>query len=675
MKKFTLAFSLLLAGVSGAFAETPTVGTADAPAYYTIGSYNRGGYLTEQDAPISGWYATSSLAHSELTESSLWEVYSTDAEDGSVYIKNHATGNYLFTTGPVNVTETATPVWILENGVNDSGFAISLTSSTADKQCIDADNYDTLCGTWAPVADDWVGTTWVFTAYDSAEAFTTYLAKYPALTILNGGIDTLEAYKTSVPASKYVVEAAIDEINGIEDFSDLEALQTQVDAIVADAESAILRTAIYKLTEGSGIINNRRASNDKPGYLYSLVTNTTTTTVDEETEEETTEVTTTITANTEETLTPKGIWKAIAASDSTYYIYNPITNSFLGNINDIADYDLPLGGADAAGEYAIELCNGYVTFKDVNAVNDDEIYYLNIDSRESNLTNWAQVDGGSYWILADIETSEETVTVTFNGATVDDDGNNVAEDFSSFTINIPEGAEPTGLGNVTLYKDKDREPLKTWSIDSFSGSTTWSLTPFWTPSEEAAYYYVIVDGNFFMKDGKYLDTAFADVTVGDPSAEQPSAEGFELAVTPAAGLIDSLTDIVIAGANTEIGINWGLSDLVITLSHNGATLKEYAFNTVNAGDMWPDAAAYKLEANYTEGGTYTLAIPAGAFLDETGDNKSAETTVVWNIAEDSINSITVTSNGKTTVYDLSGRRVATPAKGFYIVNGQKTILK
>jgi hypothetical protein len=147
MKKFTLAFSLLLAGVSGAFAATPTVGTADAPAYYTIGSYNRGGYLTELDAPITGWNVTSSLAHTELTESSLWEVYTTGNEDGSVYIKNHATGNYLFTTGPVNVTSEATPVWILENGVNDFGFAISSTSTNTNA-CIDADNYDTLCGTW-----------------------------------------------------------------------------------------------------------------------------------------------------------------------------------------------------------------------------------------------------------------------------------------------------------------------------------------------------------------------------------------------------------------------------------------------------------------------------------------------------------------------------------------------
>jgi hypothetical protein len=669
MKKFTLAFSLLLAGVSGAFAATPTVGTADAPAYYTIGSYNRGGFLTELDAPISGWYATSSLAHTELTESSLWEVYTTGDEDGSVYIKNHATGNYLFTTGPVNVTSEATPVWILENGVNDFGFAISSTSTNTNA-CIDADNYDTLCGTWGPSADDWEGTTWVFTAYDTVSDFNEVFAQV----ITESAINNLNLYSTSVPNVSEVIAAGISDIEAIYDFSDLTAVQNQVNAIVADTESAILRVATSYLTEGAAIINNRRASNGKPGYLYSLVTNTT--------DEETNETTTTITANTESTLTAKGIWKAIeSGNDGTYYIYNPYTNSFLGNIDDISVYALPLDGE--AGEYAIELCNGYVTFKDVNAANEDELFYLNIDSTTGSLTNWAQVDGGSYWILSAIETSEETVTVTFNGATVDENGNNVAEDFSSFTINIPEGAEPTGFGYVTLYKNKDREPLKTWTIDSFSGSTTWYLTPFWEPSEEAAYYYVIVDGNFFIKDGKYLDTAFADVTVGDPSAEQPStATPFELTVTPAAGKIDSLTEIVIASDEEPgFGLNWDNYELTatVTLTRGDETLidldrdhlqavEDYNFNT--------GICKYVIPAAYTEEGVYTLTIPAELFNDENGAKHNAETTVVWTIGdESSITSISVTSNGKTTVYDLSGRRVATPAKGLYIVNGVKTILK
>jgi hypothetical protein len=229
---------------------------------------------------------------------------------------------------------------------------------------------------------------------------------------------------------------------------------------------------------------------------------------------------------------------------------------------------------------------------------------------------------------------------------------------------------------VTL-RNKQRDVLGSWGSSAVSidaDTHVWMLAPYIADNTAAAVYYVEVDGTFFMKDGKYLSDASNMMVVTGNAATEP--EGFELAVTPAAGKIDKLDGITIEGADTEIAINWNNSTLVVTLSRDGETIQSYDLNTVNAGDQWPDAVAYKLEANYTDEGVYTLNIPAGAFLDADGKNESAETTVVWTIGdESSITSISVTSNGKTTVYDLSGRRVATPAKGLYIVNGVKTILK
>ena len=136
------------------FAQTfPVTSTADAPKFYTVASYNRGGVLTDADG---------NLQHVATNDNSYW--YFTKADDnGGVHFCN-LNGKYLQSN--LTVGSTADVWYVLANGVNELGVSISKTNPISSSSCIDAHNYDAGVGTWAPNASDWEGTTWVFTAID-----------------------------------------------------------------------------------------------------------------------------------------------------------------------------------------------------------------------------------------------------------------------------------------------------------------------------------------------------------------------------------------------------------------------------------------------------------------------------------------------------------------------------
>lgn len=127
----------------------PEASTATAPKWYSIASYNRGGYLT---AGSNG-----QLSHVALSPDGLWRLESTGNTNG--YYVINTSGMYL---GVGGATTTPTEVFVLPNGVNDNGLSISRVNPISGSSCIDANNYNELCGTWRPSASDWQGTTWVF---------------------------------------------------------------------------------------------------------------------------------------------------------------------------------------------------------------------------------------------------------------------------------------------------------------------------------------------------------------------------------------------------------------------------------------------------------------------------------------------------------------------------------
>lgn len=153
MKKITTLLLLCTVASSSALAQTkPVVNTGDE-AYadaYVVGSYNRGGSLTQQG---------SSLKHTSQSANTYWFLKKGTAE-GSVKFINVRTGKGIATN--FSVGDNAADLYVLSNGVNDKGLSISNASTIKTNSCIDAQG-DNTCGQWAPNAGDWEGTTWVFT--------------------------------------------------------------------------------------------------------------------------------------------------------------------------------------------------------------------------------------------------------------------------------------------------------------------------------------------------------------------------------------------------------------------------------------------------------------------------------------------------------------------------------
>lgn len=145
---------LFCAFVGSAWAQLVETSTEAAPKYYLLGSYNRGGYLTNAGV-------NQTLSHVDIVDASYW-YFEKANDNGGVYIVNKVkdNGNKVY-AGHNRKSSTTPEVWyILENGVNKSGVSISTTNPISSSSCIDANNHNTLVGSWAPNSGDWHGTTW-----------------------------------------------------------------------------------------------------------------------------------------------------------------------------------------------------------------------------------------------------------------------------------------------------------------------------------------------------------------------------------------------------------------------------------------------------------------------------------------------------------------------------------
>lgn len=153
MKKITTLLLLCTVASSSALAQTKPVVNTGGEAYadaYVVGSYNRGGSLAQSNAD---------LKHNAQSAYTYWFLQNGSAE-GSVKFINVRTGKGIATN--FSVGDNAADLYVLANGVNDKGLSISNASTIKTSSCIDAQG-NNACGQWQPVANDWEGTTWVFT--------------------------------------------------------------------------------------------------------------------------------------------------------------------------------------------------------------------------------------------------------------------------------------------------------------------------------------------------------------------------------------------------------------------------------------------------------------------------------------------------------------------------------
>ncbi|MDE6278861.1 MAG: hypothetical protein K2M05_02710 [Paramuribaculum sp.] len=146
----------VLVELTGSILTLPGSTAAIEDLNFVIGSFSRGGYFTT-DIIMPG----AALTHAAEGPYSYWKLVPTGNENG-YYIKSAAATFYI----GANRTITADPVewFILPNGVNNCGVAVSSLNPISGNCCIDANNYNNGVGAWHPSASDWQGSTWVVAA-------------------------------------------------------------------------------------------------------------------------------------------------------------------------------------------------------------------------------------------------------------------------------------------------------------------------------------------------------------------------------------------------------------------------------------------------------------------------------------------------------------------------------
>lgn len=162
-KKFTMLLASLFLVMGTAWAQNVVTSTEDAPVYYLIASYDRGGVITYEN--VDGDAVAQHTNYSAEGKSSWYFEAVPGNQDGGVYIvsKNKTDGGDKIYLGADRKASKTSAVWyILGHQYTDLGYAISSEKEfDGSNCCIDAGKPD--LGSWYPkAADDWQGTTWIF---------------------------------------------------------------------------------------------------------------------------------------------------------------------------------------------------------------------------------------------------------------------------------------------------------------------------------------------------------------------------------------------------------------------------------------------------------------------------------------------------------------------------------
>ena len=131
----------------------------------------------------------------------------------------------------------------------------------------------------------------------------------------------------------------------------------------------------------------------------------------------------------------------------------------------------------------------------------------------------------------------------------------------------------------------------------------------------------------------------------------------------------------------DVNVREDCSDLdVSSMTINSTTVDGYTFNGTFTGKKNADALGlYILQRNMqwgkvTSGNVYIP--PFRAFVEAPASSAPLLNGTIGDGSATGIKNIrTVDLNGTERWYDLSGRRMVTPAKGLYINNGRKVVVK
>ncbi len=291
----------------------PETSSAEAPKYYTIASFNRGGYLTNVGQGKA-------VEHVAATKGSIW--YFTKADDnGGLHFCNFD-GGYL--AADKTVSETAGTWYVLANGVNTEGVSISSTNPISGSSCIDANNHNSGVGSWAPNAGDWEGTTWVFAEVtDFSAIFNVDEAKAAAKAEIDVLASESAIYSGDAAAAKANVDAVQAEGTSA---AQLVAAIEAVNQCVVD-----YKNAAYEALEGKYFTFSTPARTN--GFMK-LDGNRV--------------------VGLAEASSPAAVWQFVHA-DNAVKVFNPYTGKYLGEPGDNST-DVPVtANAEDAAAYQLVI--------------------------------------------------------------------------------------------------------------------------------------------------------------------------------------------------------------------------------------------------------------------------------------------------------------------------------
>lgn len=225
-----------------------------------------------------------------------------------------------------------------------------------------------------------------------------------------------------------------------------------------------------------------------------------------------------------------------------------------------------------------------------------------------------------------------------------------------------------------VYQEDPKDP---WG--PYIGATITFAQPVTTPGV----YNIEVPADFFVLgeqfDGGYSKAASVTYEVKAP------AKPLVVELTPAAGTVTEIPAKILVKLTENSSVNKTYTSeptLVDDKGNSYATTLELDYDIQD----WNVITIVLSGGAITANGTYTLTIPAGALTYDDDDKNVNETDLVfvYVIGTDGINSLVSAEGGKVSVYSINGtlllknadaEAVDKLAKGMYIINGKKVIIR
>lgn len=659
MKKSLLFLSMLAVAGSAAAFDTPVAGTATAPNYYVIKA-NRGDarYLAYGTPTTTSLVETMLHRTTDLTEANIWAITPGTAE-GSVVIKNYSANAYLLdyvskqgntSTLEVNAVAVtvgaATDVFLedLENGA----FSINLVKEPAagEYASLDATTGSDLLGNWIPNDG---GTTWWFTQVDLSKgvdaaiaAAEEAIAQSEAGPLAKQYVGYLTTYKEVVPQVAAELQAGIDKLNAYQFAADY---ATAIPAIYQEAMAAA-NTALGTVLNGKvyAIRNQRRVVTAATAGAFLAVGDGVYV-----------PATTYAAENSHFTFKTSG-------DKGGYIIFNEATSTYL-SFNESTNRDVPVAEeASATVVYPFINSNGGYDGIAFSFAETKDGMGLNWHStKDEEITQWSVDDGGSIWALVDCDPQ----------AAVDELAATYAESYAKYIAAVPA---------VKEILDKAVADIK-------------ALTASATVGEEAAAIdaKAIEDANALLAtcyDGKRLAIhslrqndylAYADEAYGHSTDAEAAGVCFEFKAVEGGYVLRNEAAgkyVAIPGELTAEDVNG--ENAMTVVDDEAAAVKVTPVLYNNAGFF--GVALYLGDVTEGEEGA-EKEYPVG--MNQNGNPGLwiyyiADGGSIWGLTEftgAAINEISVAKSAMEGIYDLQGRKLATPVKGINIINGVKVLVK